>query len=164
MSHQYNNLDELRRKKALLRDDIKNMEELLTFKNKKESLSVLTNGITDKYLKESEDDEGNQTLSLNTKNIMREVSEGIRETTSPKSLVGLANNTVDSGLLETAVRLGAVTLVGNYARKNLNNSNWNKKIIGLALVYVAPFALKFIREKLEDYQRHKTASSLEKLI
>mgnify|MGYP001002775273 CR=1 FL=1 len=157
MSHQYNNLDELRRKKALLRDDIKNMEELLTFKNKKESLSVLTNGITDKYLKESEDDEGNQTLSLNTKNIMR-------ETTSPKSLVGLANNTVDSGLLETAVRLGAVTLVGNYARKNLNNSNWNKKIIGLALVYVAPFALKFIREKLEDYQRHKTASSLEKLI
>lgn len=164
MSHDYNNLEELRRKKKLLQEDVQNMESLLTFKNKKESLSVLTHGLTDKYLIENEDEEGNQKLAINTKNIMREVSQNIKETTSAKSFVGLANDTVQSGLLETAVRLGAVTLVGNYARKNLNNTNWKKKIIGLALVYVAPIALKFVREKLEDYQRNHTTKSLEKLI
>lgn len=160
----YNNLDELRAKKKMLHSEIEEIEDLLTFKDKKESLSILTGGMTDKFLKETEDEEGEKHLSINTQGIMRQVSEGIREKTSPKSILGLANDTVDSGLLETAVRLGAVTMVGNYAQKNLNNASWKKKIIGLALIYIAPIALKYVREKLEDYQHDKTTSSLKKLI
>ncbi len=164
MAVHYENLEELKERKKQLQSEIENIEDLLTFKNKKESLSVLTGGITDKYLKETEDEDGETTLSLNTQGIMKEVSDGIRHKTSPTKILGLANDTVDSGLLETAVRLGAVTMVGNYARKNLNNTNWKKKAIGLALIYIAPIALKYIREQLEEYSHKKTTSSLEKLI
>jgi len=164
MSTHFKNLQELRDKKKILRSEIEELEDLLTFKDKKESLSIMTGGITDKYLKETENEDGEKNLSLNTQNIMREVSNGIREKTSAKGILGLANDSVDSGLLETAVRLGAVTMVGNFARKNLNNASWKKRLIGLAIIYVAPIALKYVREKLEDYQHTKTTSSLEKLI
>lgn len=164
MSKNYTNLQELRDKKKRLRSEIEGLEDLLTFKDKKESLSVLTGGITDKYLKETENKEGEKHLSLDTQNIMREVADGIREKTSSQGILGFANSTVDSGLLETAVRLGAVTMVGNLVRKNLNNTSWKKRIIALGVIYVAPILLKYVREKLEDYQHTKTTSSLKKLI
>ena len=49
MSTKYNSLEELRRKKALLKKEVSDLEDLLTFDNAKESLSALTHGFTDKY-------------------------------------------------------------------------------------------------------------------
>jgi hypothetical protein len=67
-------------------------------------------------------------------------------------------------MAENALKLGAVSYIGNYARKNLSNTSWKKKAIGLALIYVAPVVLKMVRERLEDYQRSRTTSSMQQLI
>ena len=164
MSENYTNLNELRSQKKLLKNEISELEDLLTFKNKKESLSIMTNGLTDRFLKEKEDSDGSTSLAIDTQNIMKEISSGMKEATSKKNIVSLAGDTVKSGLLENTLRMGAVALVGNYAKKSVMNKSWKKKIIGLALIYLAPIALRFIRTKLENYQRNKTASSLEQLI
>lgn len=164
MATKYTNLDELRSEKRALKQEIGELEDILTFKSKKESLSVLTNGLTDKFLKESENEEGGTSLSIDTQNIMREISFGIKETASKKNMMNLANDGVKSGLLETTLKMGTVALVSNFAKKSVMNKNWKRKAVGLALVYLAPYALRFIRKKLDDYQKNKTASSLEKLI
>ena len=52
----------------------------------------------------------------------------------------------------------------NYAKKNLYHSDWKKKAVGLALIYLAPYALKYVREKLDDYQKQETLKSLEKIM
>ena len=51
MGTKYSSLDELRRKKELLKKEVSEIEDLITFDNTKESLSAFTNGFTDKYLK-----------------------------------------------------------------------------------------------------------------
>lgn len=164
MATNYTNLDELRSQKRLLKSEIEGLEDILTFKSKKESLSVMTNGLTDKFLKETEDEDGEKSLALDTQNIMREISIGMKETASKKNVMSLASDTVSSGLLETTIKMGTVALVGNFAKKSVMNKNWKRKLVGLALIYVAPYALRFVRKKLDEYQRNKTASSLEKLI
>lgn len=164
MATNYTNLDELRSQKRLLKSEIEGLENILTFKSKKESLSVMTNGLTDKFLKETEDEEGEKSLALDTQNIMREISVGMKEASSKKNVMSLASDTVSSGLLETTIKMGTVALVGNFAKKSVMNKNWKRKLVGLALIYVAPYALRFFRKKLDEYQRNKTASSLEKLI
>lgn len=164
MATKYTNLDELRSEKRLLKQEIVELEDLLTFKSKKDSLSVMTNGLTDKFLKETVDEEGEKSLSLDTQNIMREISSGLKETASKKNVLNLANDSVKSGLLETTIKMGTVALVSNFAKKSVMNKNWKRKAVGLALVYLAPYALRFIRKKLDEYQKNKTASSLEKLI
>ncbi|MPS72444.1 MAG: phosphoribosyl-ATP pyrophosphatase [Chryseobacterium sp.] len=164
MATNYNNLQELRNQKKLLKHEIGELEDIITFKSKKESLGVLTHGFTDKFLKETKNEDGDTSLSLDTQNIMREISSGIKESASKKNILGLANDSLRSGLLENTIKMGVVTLVGNFAKKSVMNKNWKRKALGLALVYVAPYALRFIRKKLDDYQKNKAASSLEKLI
>jgi len=46
----------------------------------------------------------------------------------------------------------------------MKSSNWKKKLLGAALIYVAPIALKYVRKKLENYQKTKSVSSMEQLI
>lgn len=164
MATNYTNLDELRSQKRLLKQEIGELEDILTFKSKKDSLSVMTNGLTDKFLKETENEDGEKSLALDTQNIMREISVGMKETASKRNVMNLANDSVQSGLLETTLKMGTVALVSNFAKKSVMNKSWKRKIVGLALIYVAPYALRFLRKKLDEYQRNKTASSLEKLI
>ncbi|MFC4162690.1 phosphoribosyl-ATP pyrophosphatase [Epilithonimonas zeae] len=164
MATKYTNLDELRSEKRLLKKEIGELEDILTFKSKKESLGVLTHGFTDKYLKETQNAEGENELSLDTQNIMREISSGLKESASKKNVMSLANDSLSSGLLETTIKMGVVSLVGNFAKKSVMNKNWKRKVLGLALIYVAPYALRFARKKLDEFQRNKTAKSLEKLI
>ncbi|MFC4688072.1 phosphoribosyl-ATP pyrophosphatase [Epilithonimonas pallida] len=164
MATNYNNINELRSQKKLLKQEIKELEDILTFKSKKESLGVLTHGFTDKFLKETKDEDGDTSISLDTQNIMKEISSGIKESASKKNLLGLANDSVQSGLLENTIKMGVVALVGNFAKKSVMNKNWKRKLIGLGLVYVAPYALRFIHEKLDEYQKNKTTKSMEKLI
>ncbi|MDQ0475762.1 MULTISPECIES: phosphoribosyl-ATP pyrophosphatase [Chryseobacterium] len=165
MSTKYNSLEELRRKKALLKKEVSELEDLLTFDNAKESLSALTNGFTDKYLQENKSTDGETKISLNTNEIVREISGSIKDSILNKNAVyGFAKSDAGMSIVENAMKLGAVSFVGNYARKNLYNKSWKKKMIGLALIYLAPIALRFIRKKLEDYQKSKTTSSFEQLI
>jgi hypothetical protein len=64
MSRKYESLEELRRKKKLLKQEIDGLEDLLTFKNTKESLSAFTNGLTDQYLQEKVDEDGDEKVVL----------------------------------------------------------------------------------------------------
>ena len=54
--------------------------------------------------------------------------------------------------------------VTNFAKKNLYHTSWKKKIIGITLIYLAPFVLKFLREKLEEYEEREVLKSLEEIL
>ncbi|KEY19577.1 hypothetical protein [Kaistella antarctica] len=165
MSTKYNSLEELRRKKALLKKEVADLEDLLTFDNTKESLSALTHGFTDKYLEEEIDEDGETTVSLKTNEIVKEISGSIKDSIfSRSSVYGFAKSEAGVSIVENALKIGAVTFVGNYARKSLYDKSWKKKLIGLALIYLAPMALRFIRQKIDQYQKSKTTSSFEQLI
>ncbi len=164
MSYKYESLEELRRKKELLKNEVKDLEQLISFKNPKESLSVITHGISDDFIKEVPDEDGHTKLAFNSAPIVRGISGQIKNTINRNSMVQMAQSEPGSDLIQNALKLGAVTFVANYAQKNMKSSNWKKKLVGLALIYVAPIALKYAREKLEDYSRNKAAESLEKLI
>lgn len=165
MSVQYQSLEELKRKKALLKKELSDMEGLLTFDNAKESLSVMTNGFTDKFLKEEVDEEGNSHTALKKEEILKKITTNIKDKfISKNAVLGIADTALKGGAFEDVLKMGAVALVANFAKKNVRSGSWKQKLIGLALIYVAPFILKFIREKLEDYQAKKSISSMEKLI
>lgn len=165
MSTKYNSLEELRRKKALLKKEVSDLEDLLTFDNTKESLSALTNGFTDKFLQSDTNIEGETTISLKTNEIVKEISGNIKNNLlNRNSVLNFAKSEGGLSVVENAMKIGAVTFVGNYARKSLYNKSWKKKLIGLALIYLAPVALRFIRKKIEEYEKSKTTSSFEQLI
>ncbi|MGC4129083.1 MAG: phosphoribosyl-ATP pyrophosphatase [Bergeyella sp.] len=164
MPMQYNSLKELRIKKELLKKDVKDLEDLITFSNPKESLSAITNGFTDQYLTDAPQEDGSHALALNTGNIIKEVSTKIKDNVTKNSVVNFASSDSGAAMVENALKIGLVTYMGKMAKKNMNSSSWKKKAIGLALIYVAPIALKFVREKLEQYQKNQATSSLEKLI
>lgn len=165
MAYKYKTLEELRRKKELLKKDISEMEDLLTFDNTKESLSALTHGFTDKFLTEEIQPDGEVKTALKTQEIMKEVSNTVKENVFNRSTVlSFAKSDAGLNIVENTLKIGAVTFIGNYARKSLHNSSWKKKAIGLALIYLAPIALRFIRKKLEEYEKNRAASSMEHLI
>jgi hypothetical protein len=53
------------------------------------------------------------------------------------------------------VKLGVTALVGNYAKKNMKSSNWKKKLIGAALIYLAPIALRMVRKNWKNIRKIK---------
>ena len=165
MSTKYNSLEELRRKKDLLRKEVSELEELLTFENTKESLSAITHGFTDRYLQETPTEDGETKVSIKTNEIVKEISNTVKDTIFNKNMLfGFAKSDAGINVVENALKIGAVTFVGNFARKNMQASSWKKKLLGLALIYIAPIALRFIRKKIEEYQKTKTTSSFEQLI
>lgn len=165
MAYRYKNIDELRRKKELLKKEVSEMGDLLSFDNAKESLSAFTNGFTDRYLTEVRDEDGGTSLGLNKDAIIQEVRQEVKDRVFNRSAVlGFANSASKNGLVEDAIRLGITTFVGNYARKNIKNSSWKKRVIGMVLIYIAPYVLRFLRNKIETYQKNKSVSSFEQLI
>lgn len=165
MSTKYNRLEELRRKKALLKKEVDELGDLLTFDNTKESLSALTNGFTDRFLQEESTPDGEIKTIINKGEIVKEISNNVKDSLLNKNAVlGFAKSDAGFNLLQNTLKVGAVTFVGNYARKSIRNSSWKKKLIGLALIYLAPIALRFIRRKIDEYQRSQTTSSFEQLI
>lgn len=165
MGTKFNSLEELRTKKALLKTEVSEMEDLLTFENTKESLSAFTNGLSDNFLKEERDEEGNLKVALNKEHILKSISSGVKEQViSRNAVMGLANSAVKGGAVDDMIRLGVVALVGSIARKKMYSASWKQKIIGVAMIYLVPYALRFLRKKLENYQRNRSVSSMEKLI
>jgi hypothetical protein len=165
MGIKYENLEELRRKKNLLKQEIEGMEDLFTFKNTKETLSAFTNGLTDQYLQEKIDEDGDEKVVLRKDVIAKQITSEIKDVfTSKNSPVGITGSAFKGEAMDIMINLAVTTLVGNYARKNFKSSNWKKKLIGAAMIYLAPMALRFIRKKLETYQKNKSVSSMEQLI
>ncbi len=164
MASKYNSLEELRRKKALLKKEVSDMESILTFDNAKESLSAFTNGFTDQYLKEIPTEDGHSKIAIKKDAIVKEISGAVKSQISKNSVMQFAQSDSGNDLFQNAVKLGAVTLVGNYARKNMKNPSWKKKILAMALIYLAPYALRFLRKRIEDYQKNQTVSKMEQLI
>lgn len=165
MSRNYESLEELKRKKRLLKDEIADLESLLTFKNTKESLSAFTNGLTDQYLQEKVDSDGEEKTVLRKDVIAKQLTSEVKDLFINKNTaIGLASTALKGDALDNLVKLAVTAFVANYAKNNFKSSNWKKKILGAALIYVAPMALKMVRKKLETYQKSKSLSSMEQLI
>ncbi|KMQ68390.1 phosphoribosyl-ATP pyrophosphatase [Chryseobacterium sp. FH2] len=165
MGRSYENLNELRIKKKLLKDEIDDLENLLTFKNTKESLSAFTNGLTDQYLQEKVDKNGDEKIVLRKDVIAKQVTSEVKDMLiSKNTAMSIAGSAFSGNALDTIIKLGITALVGNYAKKSMKSPKWKKKLIGVALIYLAPVALKFVRKKLETYQKNKSVSSMEQLI
>lgn len=165
MANKYNSLEELRRKKNLLKLEVDNLESLLTFDNAKESLSVLTHGFTDSFLKEDVDQYGDKSVSFKTKDIVDTVANEVKNTfTKKENLFGFATSELGTSLAENAIKLAIVGFIGNYAKKSLENTSVKKKLIGMALIYIVPSVLRFIREKLQEFHKNGRVSSMEQLI
>ncbi|SDR12770.1 hypothetical protein SAMN05421664_3686 [Chryseobacterium soldanellicola] len=165
MSRKYESLEELRRKKKLLKGEINDLENLLTFKNTKESLSAFTNGLTDQYLQEKVDDDGDEKVVLRKDVIAKQLTSEVKDLFINKNTaMGIANSAFKGNAVDALIKLGITAFVGNFAKKNMKSPNWKKKMLGVAMIYLAPIALKFVRKKLESYQKNKSVSSMEQLI
>ena len=165
MGRNYESLEELKRKKKLLKSEITDLEALLTFKNTKESLSAFTNGLSDQYLKEKIDEDGEETTVIRKDVIAKQITSEVKDLLlSKNTAMGIAGSAFKGDAMDAVVKLAVTAFVANYAKKNMRSSNWTKKILGAALIYVAPMALKFVRTKLEAYQKTKSVSSMEQLI
>ena len=160
----YNSLEELRKKKALLKKDVEEMQDLLTFENKKESLSALTNGFTDRFLEERTDASGDEHLTVKTGEIAKSIGQMVTAKSEEKSVLHFNNEGLQKNVLDNALRVGTVALASGMAKKNLRKPGWKSKLLGLAMVYFLPIALKFISKKLSEFQQKKSISSMEKLI
>lgn len=165
------NLYDLKKRKELLKQNIADIEEKLSFENPKESLSAITNGLTDQFLTDKIDQEGNHQISLKAGEILSFVTGGVSDNFVKSEInelgeekLGINTQNLFMSVAENALKLGAASVVTNYAKKNLNHTDWKKKALGIALIYLAPHALKFVREKLEDYQKQETLKSLNKVI
>ena len=165
------NLADLKKRKENLRQNISEIEEKLSFSNPKETLSAITNGLTDQFLVDKTDEEGNHKISLKTSEILSLATGGVFDSFLKANInefgeekIGINTQNIIGSVAENALKLGAAAFVTNYAKKNLSNANWKKKAIGLAIIYIAPYALKIIRKKIDDYQQQKTLKSLEKLV
>ncbi len=164
MEMKYSNLEELKRKKALLKQEVGELEALITFENPRASLSKITDGASDSYFTEKTDESGEKKLALRTGHIARQVGNFLTLRSQSNSLIAFDNKGLDSSILETTLKLGSVAFVGNLARKGLASKSWKGKLLGLALVYLLPFALRFVRNKVEEFQKKQSISSMEKLI
>ncbi|MCW0490484.1 hypothetical protein OKE68_06865 [Riemerella anatipestifer] len=168
MGTKYRSLSELRAQKSLLKNEISDMEKVITFKNPKSSLSLITKGFTDKFIEERSHEGSTNKISINTGNIVKEVTKEIKNRVSNRnsdsSLLTLKNEGLAESVVDGFLKVGLVGTVSNYAKKNLKNPNWKKRAIGLLLVYVAPLVIRQLRTFLDDYQRKQTAKSINRLI
>ncbi|USL95342.1 hypothetical protein D1J36_008670 [Riemerella anatipestifer] len=168
MGTKYRSLSELRAQKSLLKNEISDMEKVITFKNPKSSLSLITKGFTDKFVEERSNEGGANKISINTGNIVKEVTKEIKNRVSNRnsdsSLLTLKNEGLAESVVDGFLKVGLVGTVSNYAKNNLKNPNWKKRAIGLLLVYVAPLVIRQLRTFLDDYQRKQTAKSINRLI
>lgn len=165
MAKSYQNLDELRLQKELLKREVAEMEDIIKFKNKTKSLSQLTNGYTDQYIEEKIGEDGQPKMALKKEAIIKSFSSNVRNKVANRdAVVGITNKAMNAGVIEDIVQLGASTLLAGVAKKQLKSSNWKKKALGYAIIYLAPYAIKMLAKKGTEYRKKKSISSMEKLI
>ncbi|MDO4225192.1 MAG: phosphoribosyl-ATP pyrophosphatase [Bergeyella zoohelcum] len=160
----YSSLEELRRQKEALKKEVSDLESLMKFEDKRASLSAITNGFTDNFLTEKINDNGEKVLSLKTGNVVKEVSNFVSNKNKKNSVVAFDNTNLQSNLIQGLIRVGGVAFIGSLAKKKLMGKGWKSKVLGFAIAYLLPIASKFIQRKVDDYQRKKSISSMQKLI
>ena len=159
-----NNLEKLRQKKEALKKEVSEIESIIKFEDKKKSLSYFTNGFTDRFLEQETTSTGESQLSIKTAEVAKSIGQSVIHQAENKSIINFNNNGLTENLLENALKIGGIALAGNLAKNQLQKRGWKGKILGTAMVYLLPIATKFISEKIENYQKKKSISSLEKLI
>lgn len=165
MSNKYKNLNELQLRKQELLKEMEEMEEILKFKNKTKSLSVLTNGLSDKYITEKANEDGTYSTVIKKDAVIKTLSSNVRNKVANRnSMVGIANQAMKAGVMDDIFQLGTSTILASIAKKQLKSKSFFKKILGYSLIYLAPYAIKMITKKLSNYQRERSVSSMEKLI
>lgn len=165
------NLEDLRKRKETLRKEIAELEDIAAFKNPKESLSAITHGFTDQFLVDKTDENGEHRLALKPANILSFATGGASENYIKTKInqygeekIGINTQNVVGSIAENAIKIGLAAVVTNFAKKNLYHTSWKKKLIGITLIYLAPFVLKFLREKLEEYEEREVLKSLEEIL
>ncbi len=118
MARNYESLEELKRKKKLLKSEIEDLEGLLTFKNTKESLSAFTNGLTDQYLKEKIDEDGEEKTVLRKDVIAKQLTSEVKDLfLSKNTAMGIAGSAFKGDAMDAVVKLAVTAFVANYAKE-----------------------------------------------
>lgn len=124
MSKVVTNLDQLRTEKARLQLELEGLNKTTSFENPVQSFRTLTNGASDKYIKEKLDSNGEPTLALRTQPVAKD-------------------------LLGSSLMLGAGTALASLSKEALMNRSFLMKIFGLALVLATPIIVRQIQERFE---------------
>ncbi len=157
-------MDELRARKLALQSEVKELEGLLSFDDPKQSLSALTGGISDEFISNKQTQDGQTKMAIKTAPLIKGLGKSLLGRNQNSPLIAFDNTNTSSNILETSLKLGTAALVGSLAKKSIKSKSWRNRILGLVLIYALPVALKYVRKELEEYQKNKSVSSLEKLI
>lgn len=120
-----NSIEKINLRKETLKNEINELEEILTFKDPKESLSILTHGYSDKFLTKEVSDTGEEKLGVNTEYLF-------------------------GNIVSKSIKIGLAGLAVGFAKKNIKNPNWKRKALGYGMIYLAPILLKKVSEVMED--------------
>ena len=165
MAAKYHSIDEIRRAKIALKAEIERQERLLTFQNGKQSLSVLTSGITDRYLNNAPDDDGGVKTVVNKDAIIHDMKDSMKKKVLNRNLfVQLTASAFKGESIEGLVKMGVILGTAALAKKKMKSKSWKDKLLGAALIYLAPTAVRFVQKKLDEIQKQKSINSLEKII
>lgn len=163
MAVKYNNIKELRQKKALLKKEIDDLQDLITFKDTKQSLSVMTKGASDQYLTKEMTPEGEK-LTVQTKPLMQHIGDTVTGKAQTNSIIKFDNTGTKEVTKQNLLKLGALAIAGFAAKKIIKSRGFKNRIMGIILVYFGPKIAKVLLDKLEEYQKNKSVNSVEKLI
>lgn len=129
------NIEELKKRKAELKEELSEIESVLSFKDPRRSIDAMSEGATEKYLGRILDSKlVNKTLPLATK------------------------------LLGASLKVGTAKFLTNVVKKKMTSSVIKKGIIGLGTIAIASFLAKKAKNRIDNYQRKQTAKSINKLI
>ena len=128
------NFQDLKNQKEELREEIKEIESVLSFENPRKSFGVITNGVTEKYL------------------------GGMMDSSLAQNAFFLAEK-----FLFPSLKVGSAKLLSNALLKRVRPS-MKKTLIGLGVAVLTPIVIMQIKKRLDDFQQRETAKSLSKLI
>lgn len=125
---------DLKNKKAELKEEIREIETILSFENPRKSFGVITEGLTEKYL-------GNFMDSGITQNVY----------------------SLTERFLLPSLKISSARFLGNIIYKKLKPST-GKTLLGVGAVILTSIAIKKVIQEFDDYQQKETAKSIGKLI
>lgn len=129
------NINDLKERKKILQAEISEMESVLSFKNPRKSVGIMTHGFTEKYLDKIKNLQmGNKVLP------------------------------VIGDLLGTSMKLGSAAVFKKVAKKSIHSPLVKKVLVGAGGLVLAVLLAKKAKDKLKEYQQKETAKSLSKLI
>ena len=125
---------EIKNKKAELKQEIKEIESVLSFENPRKSLGVMTEGLTERYL------------------------GGFIDSNIPQNVYSLAER-----FLLPTLKVKSAKMVANIITKKLKPS-LGKTLLGVGAAVLAVVAIRKIKQEFDNYQQKETTKSIGKLI